>query len=109
MPEFDEKKLHDKAAVIYEMLLVQCDKVLGKEPSLADLPYGSGVAAAHQSLNALGRVILPDVLLLTFYLLSRKAGDWALERFGPDTDNTFSDGFHAFSECFAMVLSDESL
>lgn len=107
MPQFDEKNLNDKAAVIYEMLLVQCDKILGKEPSLADRHYVSGIIAAHQSLNALGKVILPDVLLLTFYLLSRKASDWAVERFSPDTDDTFSDGFHAFAECFAMILSDE--
>lgn len=109
MPEFDEKNLNDKAAVIYEMLLVQCDKILGKEPSLADRPYGSGVAAAHQSLNWLGKSILPEVLQVTFFLLTMRACDWAAERFGPDTDDTFSDGFHAFAECFAMILSDENL
>jgi hypothetical protein len=116
MPQFDEKKLHDKAAVIYEMLLVRCDQLLKQNTVPGDRPYtrgaysegyATGIAAAHHSINSLGKSILPEELQITFLNLTRRAYDWAAERFGPDTDDTFSDGFHAFAECFAMILSDE--
>lgn len=115
MPQFDENKLHDKAAVIYEMLLVRCDQILKEHPAARNRfhthvinkeGYVTGLAAAHLSINSLGKLILPQHLLVTLSSLTERAYDWAAERFGPDTDDTFSDGFHAFAECFAMILSD---
>lgn len=114
MVPFDYAKVHDKAAVIYEVLLIYCDK-LAVNGIGTDSGYVNGAVAAHKVALVLFKKALPPLDLVHFKETLEtlkgtldKALVWALESFTPDTDDTFPDGFHAFAEQLAMVYSDLS-
>lgn len=116
MKTFDHSKIHDKAEIIYEVLLIYCDK--SNEIGIGG-DFSDGVVAGYKVALALFEKTLPplekvhlatgdDPIAETLKYTLDKALNWALESFNADTDDTFPDGFHAFAEQLAMIYSNLS-